>query len=209
MIVRLLALHADGLGVEEVIDALWPEVDLDDARRRLRGALSRMRTRGGDVVVRDGTRLRLADAWVDARAFREAADRALAGFAVDRAGQAVAALALWTGELLPADPYESWAVGPRVQLRRRRVELLDLVAAAAAERGSLDEARYALEQAIEVDPYDESRYLRIAEHLLALGRREPAVRVLQRAYAVLAELGVDAPPDLHRLMTAAGGSAPS
>jgi DNA-binding SARP family transcriptional activator len=209
MIVRLLALHADGLGVEEVIDALWPEVDLDDARRRLRGALSRMRTRGGDVVMRDGTRLRLADAWVDARAFRDAADRALAGIATDRAGLAVAALALWTGELLPGDPYESWAVGPRAQLRRRRVELLDLVAAAAAERGSLDEARYALEQAIEVDPYDESRYLRIAEHLLALGRREPAIRVLQRGYAVLAELGVDAPPELQRLMTAAGGSPPS
>jgi DNA-binding SARP family transcriptional activator len=202
-IVRLLALDAGGLGVEEVVDALWPDVDLEEGRRRLRGVLSRLRTRSGDLVVRDGTRLLLTDAWVDARAFREAADRALAGVAADRAGLAVAALALWTGELLPADPYQSWAVGPRVQLRRRRIELLDVVAAAAAERGSLDEARYALEQAIEVDPYDESRYLRVAEHLIALGRREPAVRVLRRALAMLAELGVEPPPELRRLMVEA------
>jgi DNA-binding SARP family transcriptional activator len=202
-IVRLLALDAGGLGVEEVVDALWPDVDLEEGRRRLRGVLSRLRTRSGDLVARDGTRLLLTDAWVDARAFREAADRALAGVGADRAGLAIAALALWTGELLPADPYQSWAVGPRVQLRRRRIELLDAVAAAAAERGSLDEARYALEQAIEVDPYDESRYLRVAEHLLTLGRREPAARVLRRALAVLEELGVEPPPELRRLMVEA------
>jgi DNA-binding SARP family transcriptional activator len=208
-IIRILAVHSEGITVDELVDALWPEVDLDAGRRRVRGALSRLRKRCGDVVVRDEDRLLLGDAWVDARAFREAADRALTGSAADRVGLAVAALALWTGELLPSDLYESWAVGPRTQLRRRRVELLDLIATAAAERGSLDEARNALEQAIEVDPYDEARYLRVAEHLLALGRRQSAVRVLQRASGVLAELGVEPPPELQRLMSAAGDHPPS
>jgi DNA-binding SARP family transcriptional activator len=56
-----------------------------------------------------------------------------------------------------------------------------------------------LEQAIEADPYDESRYVLAAHHLLALGRREAARRMLDRAAAVLHELGVDPEPVLRQL----------
>jgi DNA-binding SARP family transcriptional activator len=200
-LVRLLSVRPAGLDVEEVIEILWPELDAPNGRRRIRGALARLRARSGDIVVRDESRLRLTSGWVDAQAFREAADRALAARGRDRAALAVAALALWGGEVLPGDPYESWAAGPREQLRRRRVDLLDLVAADAAERESFEEARYALEQAIEVDPYDDTRYVQVARHLLRLGRRVPAGRTLQRACTVLAELGLEPTPAVRRAMS--------
>jgi DNA-binding SARP family transcriptional activator len=149
-------------------------------------------------VVRHGTRLLLAPAWVDATAFRTAADRALSSGGGDGGALAVAALALWTGDLLPSDPYESWATGPREQLRRRRLDLLDLVAAQAAERGSYDEARQALEQAIEADPFDDTRYVLAARHLMTSGRREPARRMLARAVAAMGELGLEPPADLRQ-----------
>jgi DNA-binding SARP family transcriptional activator len=138
---------------------------------------------------------------VDATEFRAAADRALRASGRDRGALAVAALALWSGDLLPSDPYESWATGPREQLRRRRLDLLDQVAAEAADRGSYDEARQALEQAIESDPYDDTRYLLAARHLLAAGRREPARRMLARAGAALEELGLPPTPELRAALT--------
>jgi DNA-binding SARP family transcriptional activator len=191
VMVRMLSLAPAGLEVDEVVEQLWPEQDPKTGRRRLRDTLSRLRSRCGDVVVREGTRLRLASGWVDAVAFRQAADRALAGHGREQAALAVAALGLWGGDPLPSDPYEAWALGPREQLLRRRLELLDVLAADAAARGSLDEARLTLEQAIEADPYDETRYVLAAAHLQALGRREPARRMLDRAAAVLSELGLD------------------
>ncbi len=196
MLVRLLAVHPQGLDTDEVVDTLWPDQDGETGRRRLRDTLARLKSRSGDVVVRDGSRLTLAPAWVDATEFRLAADRALRASGRDRGALAVAALALWSGDLLPSDPYESWATGPREQLRRRRLDLLDLVAAEAADRGSYDEARQALEQAIESDPYDDTRYVLAAQHLLAAGRREPARRMLTRAVAALSELGLEPPAEL-------------
>jgi DNA-binding SARP family transcriptional activator len=201
-VLRLLALHPEGLDVEQLVELLWPESDPDVVRRRLRDATSRLRSRSGELVVRDGTRLSLAPAWVDAAAVRAAAARALASRR-DDAELAVSALALWTGDLLPTDPYESWASGPREQLRRRRLELLDVVAAEAARRGSLDEARATLEIAIEADPYDDTRYLTVARHLLSLGRRSAARRMLDRAAAVLEELGLGPTAELRDLLAAA------
>jgi DNA-binding SARP family transcriptional activator len=196
MLVRLLAIHHRGLELDEVVDTLWPEQDTDTGRRRLRDTLARLKARSGDIVIRQGSRLLLAPAWIDATAFRAAADRALGSGGRDGGALAVAALALWTGDLLPSDPYEAWATGPREQLRRRRLDLLDLVAAQAAERGSYDEARQALEQAIEADPYDDTRYVLAARHLLAVGRREPARRMLARAVAAMQELGLQPPAEL-------------
>jgi DNA-binding SARP family transcriptional activator/predicted metal-dependent hydrolase len=207
MLVRLLAIHPAGLGVEEVIETLWPEENPDVTRRRLRDAMARLRGKASDVVRRQGNRLQLAPAWIDASAFRVAADRALTSRGQDAGALAVSALALWTGDLLPSDPYEAWAATPREQLRRRRLDLLDLIATEAAARGSRDEARLALEQAIETDPYDESRYLAAAEHLTALGRRESARRMLERAVAALRELNVEPPAELRQALREATISA--
>jgi DNA-binding SARP family transcriptional activator len=199
-LVRLLALHPAGLETEAVFEMLWPEEDPDRSPRRLRDVLGRLRTRAPGIVHRHGSQLRLAPAWVDASAFRAAADRALSDRSPHAGALAVAALALWSGDLLPTDPYASWAASPREQLRRRRLDLLDLHAADAAERGSREEARLALERAIEADPYDDSRYVTTAAHLVALGRREAARRMLRRGVAALRELDLDPSPELVRAL---------
>jgi DNA-binding SARP family transcriptional activator len=184
-LVRLLAVSPDGLDVEEVVEALWPEAAPDAGRRHLRHALSRLRTRAGELVRRDGTRLTLGDAWVDARAFRVAADRALA----ERSEHTVRlALALWTGTPLPADPFASWAVDVREQLVRRLLRLLDLGADAALARGAPLEAVTLLEDAVAVDPYDTSRHERAARLLEGVGRGGAAERLRAQAARRTAEL---------------------
>jgi DNA-binding SARP family transcriptional activator len=173
-LVRLLALEEHGLPVDVVLEAFFPEVSPAPARQRLRQVLTRLRSAAGEVVVRDGDSLRLLAAWVDVREFLAAANR-VRGARGDRAVRlAYAALALHSGPLLPSDPYAAWAEETREQVRYRHLELLDLVAADAAARGSHQEALTALEASLEEDPEAEHRRAAVAEELRALGRHGAA-----------------------------------
>ena len=78
---------------------------------------------------------------------REAAE-ALAADGVRREALARAAVGRYGGELLPGDRYAAWAAAPREELRRRLLDLLDLLADEARERGELDEAIRLLDQGI-------------------------------------------------------------
>ena len=197
-LLRLLGVHPAGLPADEVVELLWPESDPGSSRRQLRDVLARLRARVGPLVVRDGSTLRLEGVWVNAPAFRGSADRALS----ERSpGRAVASLALWSGTLLPTDPYTGWAVGLREQFHRRHLALLDLLADDAGARGSHLEAARILAEAIEEDPYDESRYLRGGEHLLAAGRRAAAYQLARRGVEALSRLGLAADVDLTRLLS--------
>ncbi len=102
----------------------------------------------------------------------------------ERPGLARTALARYKGELLPGDRYEPWATAPRERLQRRYLELLDLLAEDAVERGDVDEAIRLLDQAQVAEPLDEERYLRAAELLLFQGRRGSAQSLVERASAV-------------------------
>jgi DNA-binding SARP family transcriptional activator len=123
-----------------------------------------------------------------------------------RGGDPVAAVALartaiarYRGPLLPHDPYEAWADEPRTRAGRTMLDLLDLCADVAADRGDLDETRRMVERTIELAPYDDDRYLRVALILHRQGRRGAALSVLRRARAALAQLGLDPPRALVEL----------
>jgi DNA-binding SARP family transcriptional activator len=190
LLVKVLALRGTSTA-DEVVDLLWPEVDLATGKARLRNVLSRVRSTSGELVVRDDETLRLAPGTeIDADRFAAAAEGAMSAPAEERAGLARSALARYGGELLPGDRYEDWAVAPRERLRRRHLALLDVVAAAAMEDGDLDEAGDLLERAISVDPLEEARYVELARALVAQGRPRRAREVLDRALTLLDELGL-------------------
>jgi LuxR family transcriptional regulator, maltose regulon positive regulatory protein len=204
-LVKLLALAGAPVPAAEAIEELWPEVDETTGRRRLRNLLNRLRAACGELVVRDGDALTLAPGTeVDARGFEDAA-LAMARAPVEaRPGLARTALARYRGELLPADRYEPWATAHRERLRRRHLELLDLLAEDAVERGDVDEAIRLLDSAQLAEPLDESRYLRAAELLLFQGRRGSAQVLIERARRVTRELGLAESPRLARLGAAVG-----
>ena len=102
---------------EQLIDILWPGLDLMAGTRRLSKALhfARRALAGGQVRLRDDLlSLEADDLWVDVDAFEEAAER----------GDTEQALALYAGDLLPENRFEQWAELRRVQLRARVVRLL-------------------------------------------------------------------------------------
>jgi DNA-binding SARP family transcriptional activator len=140
-VVKVLAL-APGrrLHREQDIDLVWPDDTIAAAVPKLHKAAHYARHAIGvpDAVVLRGDQVLLcpgAAVTVDAAEFEELARRALAGAgtdasdgASDGAGVAAArrALALYAGELLPADRYEEWAEPRRDQFRRQHLELLRL-----------------------------------------------------------------------------------
>jgi DNA-binding SARP family transcriptional activator len=188
--------------VDRAIDALWPDADAATGRNRLRTVLGRLRETAREALVRDGDLLALgAGVRLDLAEFHREAREARALFAGDP-GAAVAvarsAVARYRGELLPDDLYEAWAEEPREAARRAMLDVLDLCATEAARQGNLDEARRMVERSLELAPYEDDRYLRVAEILQEQGRRGAALSVLRRAKAVLAPLGIEVPVVLPR-----------
>ena len=120
---------------------------------------------------------------VDAVRFEELARRALA------AGDAAAAreaIALYGGELLPADRYEEWAETRREQLRQSHLDLLRL------------DGRW--EAVAELDPGDERAHLALMRRHAANGDRHAALRQFDRLdRALRQELGLAPGPEASAL----------
>jgi len=100
---------------------------------------------------------------------------------------------------LPDDRYETWAAGARERLRMQFLELLDILADGAEQRAEIDEAARMLERALDTEPYDEQRYVRLARLLSAQGRAGSALAALRRARAALDELGLGPSGELEAL----------
>jgi DNA-binding SARP family transcriptional activator len=173
-LLRLLALHPNGLSVDEVTEWFFPEAAPASGRQRLRQTLTRMRSTAGELAIREGDRLRLRPAWVDVDAFRTAADAVRTTRGPRAIQLAYAALAIRTGPLLPADRHAEWAAETRLQVESRYLELLDLIVADANQRGAVNEALTALTAAHDSDPGDQARTEQLAEQLLRVGRPEAA-----------------------------------
>jgi DNA-binding SARP family transcriptional activator len=199
MLVKLVALRRR-VTSDEVIDLLWPDVDLVTGKARMRNVLSRIRAICGPLLDRDEGSISLAEGVdVDAERFEREAALAMTASPAERAGQARRALARYTGELLPADRFADWATTPRERLRRSYLALVDVVADAAMAEGELDEACRLLDAAITTDPLEEERYVRLARALLSQGRPRRAQRVLDQGMAVAADLGVEPGRELQEL----------
>lgn len=199
--VKLVAVRGGRIHHEEMIDTLWPASSAEEGRKGIRNVLARLTRAGASILLRDGPAIRLpSDATIDATGFRRAADRVLLDPHRDGAVPAArAALVRCSGDLLPDDLYCDWTTGPREELRRRRVALLDLLAADARRRRNLLEAVLLMELAVEVDPYDEIRSLEVAGLLVAAGRRGRAAAHIDRARSLLLSLGLEPDPAWEEL----------
>ena len=164
-LVQLLAL-ADGhrLTRDQVVEALWPHLEVEAGAANLRKAAHHARQALGcsEAVVLRGGQVALFPSWpieTDAGEF-EAQSRA--ALARGDAAACAAAASAYTGDLLPEGLYEEWTQAPRERLRSRYVELL---------RGSGQ-----WERLVEVEPTDEAAYRELMRRELASGSRPAAIR---------------------------------
>jgi DNA-binding SARP family transcriptional activator/tetratricopeptide (TPR) repeat protein len=179
-LVGLLAL-ADGhrLTRDQVIEALWPTLDVEAGAANLRKAAhhARQALASPDAVVLRGGQVGLfpkRPVETDAARFESEARAALAGG--DEAACAAAA-GIYSGDLLPEALYEEWTQVPRERLRALYVELL-------RHSGQW-------EQLVQVEPTDEPAYRELMRRDLAAGSRPAAIRWYGRLRTALRrELGI-------------------
>jgi pimeloyl-ACP methyl ester carboxylesterase/DNA-binding SARP family transcriptional activator len=153
---------------EQVIDLLWPDLDLDSAGPRLHKAAhyARRALRSGDaVVLREGlvTLLPGHQVTVDLLAFEAAAATALES---GSRSAAEAVLDAHVGEALPGDRYEPWAQEPRDRVAVQRHRLLR-----QARRW---------EEIVAGDPVDEEAHLALVSRLRRHGDLHGALQQYER-----------------------------
>jgi len=136
--------------------------------------------------VREGELVALAEfVAVDADRFERAARSLLSPTGTRPSLEdTLAAVLLYSGDLLPTDPYADWAALRRERLRYRFLAISDLCAELAVEAGLVDLAVDTLERAIRADPFDETRTQRAAAMLDDAGRTAAARAMRARAERV-------------------------
>jgi pimeloyl-ACP methyl ester carboxylesterase/DNA-binding SARP family transcriptional activator len=179
-LVKLLALvPGRALHREQVIDALWPGLSVEEAAPRLHKAAHYARRATGErsslVLSSDVVALFPdAEVCVDALDF-EAAAVAAAGSG--RPDAIAMALDAYAGDLLPEDAYEDWAFLPRQRLQWRHRDLLRRA------------GRWV--ELVGIDPTDEEAHVAVMRQALAVGDRAGARRQFGLLERILhEELGI-------------------
>lgn len=206
-LVKLLALTRDQrLHRDVLLETLWPDRpptsavnNLHQALHVARRALAGDESSNGLLELRDDFVVLLADGLVDVdvRTFERLA--ALGRTSGDLADLR-AAVAAYTGDLLPEDRFEDWAVRPREELRATFGNLLvDFADAAAADHHEA-EALDALTRALAIDPLHEHGVRSLMRRLAATGRSSEALAQYERLRSDLrTAYGTDPDPETRRL----------
>ncbi len=193
--VRLVCLLASRLGrpmhIEDVKEALWPEIDPDRAEVRLIEAVAHLCNVLNVIpdecpIDRSHNRLRLRlgdDVWLDAAELIEATG---SGDSEKRR----CALTLYREEPFADFPFEGWTLLPRELLRSKFVQLTRLEATAAASDGQIERSVNLLEWALEAEPYDEEIYCDAIASNIELGRFSAAVKQSRECRDQLANIGL-------------------
>ena len=192
-IVKLLALEPTrARHREQLLDIFWPDLDPDSAANNLRVALHHARlgleragAPSGVFLVRDGELLVLGPrnrVVVDVEMFAEESSRAWQSDDLDIAARAVD---LYTGDLLPDDPYEDWAASRREGLRASYLTLLNRLAELYETKGELSQAIVDRERILQADPLDETAHRALMRLHVRMGNRTVALGQYARLHSLL------------------------
>jgi DNA-binding SARP family transcriptional activator len=209
LLFAFLLLERDrGASRDQLAALLWPENPPPTATATLRALLSKLRAGLGADAVRGTSELRIdlgKDAWIDVEAgfsAMERAGRAISGRAWRQAWSAAqVALSIASQHFLPGEDGE-WIEDKRRELEDMRLVALERLARVALELGGseLVSAERCARALLEAAPYRESGYLLLMRALAARGNPAEAVRVYDRARALLRdELGIPPAPELRAL----------
>ena len=190
---RLRALHK-----EQIIDRLWPQVDLATGDRDFKVALNAVNKvlepdRPPRALPRFIQRVGLtyqfdlANLWVDADAFEDlvtAGNRALPEDEKTAREAYASAVGLYQGDYLPERRYEDWTSAERERLQTLALGAMTTLAELSLETTPLESIRLC-QKVLELDPVWENAYRTMMRAYLATGNRPLALRTYQRCVEVL------------------------
>lgn len=196
-LVKILACEpSHRLHREQIVDRLWPRLDLDAAERQLHKAIhaARRALEPSLEVVAESTLLVTRDRMValetsasvsvDADLFETAANAALA--AADAAATK-AAIDLYAGDVLPEELYEEWAEPRRLRLKTLHLRLLGHLAEQYRDAGRLNEAIEIASRLLAAEPSNERAHRALIAAYAAAGDRHRAMLQYRDCVRILRE----------------------
>lgn len=189
----LLSSPGRRLGREQVMEAIWPDLEIDVAANRLNGAVHELRQILEPDIARPATScllrlerdiFQLAESeriWVDADAFEQLLKDGYASSDPIRAEQLLErADALYRGSYLLEELYSEWATRRRDTLQRRWIGLLLNLSRLHAERGAIPSAIEVLDRLRAVEPLNETALQHLMIFLTHIDRRGEAIQTYHR-----------------------------
>lgn len=197
-LLRLLALNnGRSVRLTSITEKLWPSSSPERSRASLRTAGSQIRrATGANCIVRQGERILLAGAWVDAIMFLTDARRVHALARAGRHTRAVdltrAAERLYEDDFHAHDDESPWARAERNHLKVTRRAMLCQAAESAIDLGDHEVAADLAAIAVRIDPASEAAHRALMRSYAELGEVGSALRVFEGLRSHLAdELGAD------------------
>ncbi len=192
------------VSTEALIADLWGERPPSAPRVTLQSHVSQLRRalgRAGDAVATgpDGYCLDVPAGHVDAKAFEAAVRDAAALDAPARATALAAALGRWRGPALQGLGDEGWARNEAARLEELRLQAVEDRIAADLELGRARAVVPELSALVQAHPLREHAWIQLMRALSACGRHAEALRAAQDLRRVLADIGLDAGPELGGL----------
>lgn len=205
-LLRILALNTDrNVGVNGILEKLWPDVEDAKAHASLRTAASRIRrVLGTDCIDRSLGGLVLRNTWSDVVAFQNLAhDARLAMHARDFSSVVSlvrAAESLYLGDFRTYDDKSVWSIEPIESLRMTRQSLLADAAESSVHLLWMRDAIDFANLAIAADPCFERPHRSLMRAHAGLGETELALRAFEHCRLKLSqELGADPSPQTRAL----------
>lgn len=195
----IVALGANEVPEQKLLDALWPDEDGDAARRSLTATLHRLRKLLGDAkaIRQTGGALTLNEqcCWIDKTAFEIRIDRA-----TDADKIMEKAIALYGGPFLVQEEDVPWVVPARERLRAKYIYAVGKLGAGLEVAGRHENAIELYLRGIEADELVEPFYQGLMRCYDKLNRRTEAVSTYRRLRQTLSvSLGVQPSGTTQRL----------
>jgi len=193
MLKALIAFGGRDVGVEQIVEALWPDSDGDKALHAFESGLHRLRKIiANDKVLelKDGClsldpRHCLVDVW----AFENILLDAEKGKSGDREKTELLekAVSLYRGRFLPADIRESWTISMRERLRSKYLRIVARLGKQWMESKQHQKAIDLLQHGLEIDDIAEEFYQQLMLCYRSLGQEAEAVKAYHRCRVALSE----------------------
>lgn len=197
----LMSSNARKLGREQLLETIWPDLDIETASHRLDRSVYNLRQ------IFEPTRSKLATSplllterevlvlahhpliWIDADAFEHLITQAQTAIDADNRFEAErlleAAATLYGGNYLPEEQELEWILARREKLQRNWIGLLLDLADLRVAHNALSKAIDPLDRLLSIDPTNEAAVQRLMRVLAQLGRRGEALRAYKRLSSTL------------------------
>lgn len=199
-----LALHPEAQAREKLATLFWGDVSDQLARVSLRYALGQLRkTLGSDLLSGDREVVRLKTdfpIWVDAREFRQIADRGWQNAATELPIRDMKdAISHYRGDLL-ADFYDDWIFPEREHFRQLYLDVLLQLTQQYRAQSEYAQAIETAQRVLKNDPADERAHQHLIFCFVAQGDRHAALQQYEQCLrALYEELAIDPAPETTAL----------